>query len=174
MAKPKKLKTAAQVVVAQSKDEAASMIRQLGDLQRSLQRDQAKMNDLIAEITDEYKSKLSPLQEQIEQLQKGVQAYCEAHRDELTSGGKVKFANLVTGNVLWRQRPPSVRITGAESVIDTLKRLGLGKFVRAKEEVNKEAILNEPKAVSGVAGITIVSGVEDFVIEPFEQELDAA
>lgn len=174
MAKPKKLKTAAQVVVAQSKDEAASMIRQLGDLQRSLQRDQAKMNDLIAEITDEYKSKLGPLQEQIEQLQKGVQAYCEAHRDELTSGGKVKFANLVTGNVLWRQRPPSVRITGAESVIDTLKRLGLGKFVRAKEEVNKEAILNEPKAVSGVAGITIVSGVEDFVIEPFEQELDAA
>lgn len=174
MAKPKKLKTAAQVVVAQSKDEAASMIRQLGDLQRSLQRDQAKMNDRIAEITDEYKSKLGPLQEQIEQLQKGVQAYCEAHRDELTSGGKVKFANLVTGNVLWRQRPPSVRITGAESVIDTLKRLGLGKFVRAKEEVNKEAILNEPKAVSGVAGITIVSGVEDFVIEPFEQELDAA
>lgn len=174
MAKPKKLKSVAQVVVAQSKDEAASMIRQLGDLQRSLQRDQAKMNDLIAEITDEYKSKLSPLQEQIEQLQKGVQAYCEAHRDELTSGGKVKFANLVTGNVLWRQRPPSVRITGAESVIDTLKRLGLGKFVRAKEEVNKEAILNEPKAVSGVAGITIVSGVEDFVIEPFEQELDAA
>jgi len=174
MAKPKKLKSVAQVVVAQSKEEAASMIRQIGDLQRALLRDQAKMNDLIAEITDEYKSKLSPLQEQIEQLQKGVQAYCEAHRDELTSGGKVKFANLVTGNVLWRQRPPSVRITGADAVIDTLKRLGLGMFVRTKEEVNKEAILNEPKVVNGVAGITIVSGVEDFVIEPFEQELDAA
>lgn len=174
MAKPKKLKSVAQVVVAQSKEEAAAMIRQLGDLQRHLLRDQAKMNDLIAEITDEYKSKLSPLQDQIEQLQKGVQGYCEAHRDELTNSNKVKFANLITGNVQWRQRPPSVRITGAESVIDTLKRLGLGMFVRTKEEVNKEAILNEPQAVNGVAGITIVSGVEDFVIEPFEQELDVA
>lgn len=174
MAKPKKLKSVAQVVVAQSKEEAASMIRQIGDLQRQVLRDQAKMNDLIAEITDEYKSKLSPLQEQIEQLQKGVQGYCEAHRDELTNGNKVKFANLITGNIQWRQRPPSVRITGADSVIDTLKRLGLGKFVRTKEEVNKEAILNEPESVNGVAGINIVSGVEDFVIEPFEQELDAA
>jgi len=39
--------------------------------------------------------------------------------------------------------------------------------------VNKEAILNEPEGVKGVAGISIVSGVEDFVITPFEQEVAA-
>jgi len=55
--------------------------------------------------------------------------------------------------------PPSVSVRGAESVIDTLKRLGLGKFVRTKEEVNKEAILNEPDEVRGVAGLNIVTGV---------------
>jgi phage host-nuclease inhibitor protein Gam len=58
-------------------------------------------------------------------------------------------------------------------VIDTLKRLALGRFIRTKEEINKEAILNEPDAVAGVAGIAIQRGVEDFVITPFEQEVSA-
>jgi len=58
-------------------------------------------------------------------------------------------------------------------VIETLNRLGLSQFVRSKEEINKEAILNEPEAVKGVAGITVVTGVEDFVITPFEQDVTA-
>lgn len=68
---------------------------------------------------------------------------------------------LITGEVNWRQRPPSVRITGEESVIDLLKRMTLGRFVRAKEAINK-AILLEPEAVAGVPGIKIITGVEDF------------
>ena len=32
-------------------------------------------------------------------------------------------------------------------------------------------MLADPKAVSGIAGITIVTGIEDFVIEPFEVEV---
>jgi hypothetical protein len=55
--------------------------------------------------------------------------------------------------VLWRIRPPSVAIRGAEAVIAHAQALGLAKFVRTKEEVNKEAILNEPDQVRGVAGI---------------------
>ena len=39
-----------------------------------------------------------------------------------------------------------------------------------KEELNKEAILNEPEAVKGVAGLSIKTGVEDFVIQPFEND----
>lgn len=61
----------------------------------------------------------------------------------------------MTGEVQWRNRPPSVAIRGADSVIETLLRLGLERFIRRKEEINKEAILNEPSAVSGVAGITV-------------------
>ncbi|OCN21072.1 hypothetical protein AN665_0211575 [Serratia marcescens] len=48
--------------------------------------------------------------------------------------------------------------------------LGLERFIRRKEEINKEAILNEPSAVSGVAGITVKTGIEDFAIVPFEQD----
>ena len=52
--------------------------------------------------------------------------------------------------------------------MENLKSLGLERFVRVKEEPNKEAMLNEPDAVRGVAGITINSGIEDFTITPFE------
>ena len=174
MAKPTKLKAKAQIDVPQNRGEAAADIRAIGDLQRDLQRQQADMNDKIAAITAEYQPTMDAINKRIMGLQEGVQAYCEANRAELTDGGKVKFANLVTGEVNWRQRPPSVRITGADSVIDTLRRLALGRFIRTKDEVNKEAILNEPEAVQGVAGISIISGVEDFVITPFEQEAAAA
>ncbi len=50
-----------------------------------------------------------------------------------------------------------------------LLKLGLERFVRVKTEINKDAILNEPAAVVGIAGLSIQVGVEDFVITPFEQ-----
>ena len=174
MAKPvTRLKTKAQVYVPQTKDDAAADVRTIGDLQRQSLRAATEMNDAIAAITQNFQPRLEALSEQLKTLQDGVQAYCEAHRAELTDGNRVKSANLITGEVQWRQRPPSVSVRGAEAVIEALKRLGLGKFVRTKDEINKEAILNEPDAVRGVAGITVVTGVEDFVITPFEQK-DAA
>lgn len=166
-----RLKTKAQVYVPQSRDETAADIRKIGDLEREKLRATAEMNDAIAHITEKFQPRLDALNDQLKTLQEGVQGYCEAHRTELTDGGKVKTANFITGGVQWRQRPPSVSVRGQEAVIDLLKRLGLTKFVRTKEEVNKEAVLNEPDEVRGVAGLTVVTGVEDFVITPFEQEI---
>ena len=168
-----RIKAKAQTNVPQTLDAAAADIRAIGDLQRELLRSTAEMNDAIAHITHTYQPVLKTIGEQIDQLQEGVQAYCEANRSELTHDGRVKTANLITGEVQWRQRPPSVRITGAESVIETLERLGLSQFVRTKQEVNKDAILNEPDGVKGVAGIVVVTGVEDFVITPFQQEVQS-
>jgi len=169
-----KLKAKAQVYAPQSGTDCAADIKALGDLQRDFARVTADMNDQIGAITKRFQPKLEDLTGRIETLQKGVQTYCEAHRDELTNAGKVKTANFVTGEVQWRQRPPSVSVRGVDAVIETLKRLGLTKFLRTKEEINKEAILNEPDQARGVAGITIVTGVEDFVITPFEANPEAA
>lgn len=165
-----RLKTKAQVYVPQSRDEAAADIRKIGDLQRQALRTTTEMNDAIAHITQSYQPRIDAINDQLKTLQEGVQGYCEAHRIELTDGGKVKTANLITGEIQWRQRPPSVSVRGSDSVIEMLKRLGLSRFIRIKEEVNKEAVLNEPDEVRGVAGLSVVTGVEDFVITPFEQE----
>ncbi|HAZ4235577.1 TPA: host-nuclease inhibitor protein Gam [Escherichia coli] len=167
----KRIKASAAVWTAQTKDEVIAAIKQLGDLQRELIRTEAKMNDAIGEITAGMSPLIEELKARMKELQSGIQTWCEAHRDELTNGGKVKFANLTTGEVQWRNRPPSVNIRGADAVMDFLKRLGLQRFIRVKEEINKDAILNEKEAVKNIPGITIKSDIEDFSIIPFEQDV---
>lgn len=167
----KKMKApAAAVPVPQSRADCAASIKTLGDAQRDFERQRASMNDEIAQITQRYQPQLEALDAQCQALAKGIQTWCEANRATLCETGKT--ANLVTGEVSWRQRPPSVRITGADSVIETLRRMQLERFVRTKDEVNKDAILNEVDAVRGIAGITVVTGVEDFAIVPFAVDVE--
>lgn len=156
----------------QSKDQVMEAIRTLGDAQRELVRIETEVNDQIAEITASRKSEINAQKERCEVLMEGIQGWCEANRATLCASG-LKTANLVTGEVSWRQRPPSVAVRGLDKVIDTLKALNLGRFIRTKEELNKEAMLADPKSVSGISGITIVSGVEDFIVTPFEVEVTA-
>lgn len=162
------------VQAAQSKQDVVENIRVIGDLTREKNRLQADMNDAIAALQEQYATDTAPINARIASLQTGVQTWCEANRDVLTEGGKVKFADFVTGVVKWRVKPPSVSIKGMDAVIALLKQSTLTRFVRVKEEVNKEAILNEPDAVRGIAGISINTGVEEFVIEPAEQSLENA
>ena len=190
----KKLKAKAELYVPESKDKAAADIRLIGDLQCQQARLVASMNDEIAAATAKAQPQLEALQTQIDRLFTGVQTWCEAHRAELTDNHKVKFANLVTGEVTWRIAPPSCSVRGAEAVIAALKTLGLKRYVRSKEEVDKEAVLAtysagkqitdedaakdptraallaEFRRLQAVTGITVVSGVESFVVTPFEQE----
>lgn len=168
MSKPR-LKSAA-APAAQSRDDVAASIRLIGDCQRRIARAQADMNDAIAEITARHQPGIDAEKARIDGLQTSVQGWCEAHRDEITQSGKVKTVQFVTGEVAWRTRPPSVGVRGVDTVIDTLKRLGFGRFIRVKEEINKDAILNEPDEVRGVAGLTVNTGIEDFLITPFEAE----
>lgn len=170
MAKANRLKSQAESYVPQSLDDCAADIRRIGDLQRQLTCQQAEMNDAIAEITERYQPVLTAIAEQIKPLQAGVQTWCDANRHDLTRGGKVKSASFVTGEVQWRQRPPSVSVRGTDSVIELLASRGLDRFLRVKTEINKDAILADPDAARGVPGLSIVTGVEDFVITPFEIE----
>lgn len=153
-----------------SVEQVQSAIKEIGDLSREHTRLATEMNDKIGATSEQYAPLLKSLEKEIEPLQKAVQEYCEANRDELTEFGKTKTANFVTGEVQWRQRPPSVAIRGAEAVMEFLQRMGFDRFIRTKQEINKEALLNEPEVAKGIAGVTIKTGLEDFVIKPFEQE----
>jgi phage host-nuclease inhibitor protein Gam len=172
--KTRKTKTAAaQIPVPQTRDQVAAHIREIGERQRELARIQAAMNDELAVVKERFENLAAPHAQRVDVLTQGVQIWSEANRDTLTQGGKTKTAAFATGEIAWRLRPPSVRITGAEAVLDALRRLGLKRFIRTKDEVNKEAILNEPEAVTHVPGINISQG-EDFIVTPFEAELAEA
>ena len=53
------------------------------------------------------------------------------------------------------------------------EKTAFAEFIRTKEEIDKDAVLNQKErfADGQVPGLKIVSGLEDFVIEPTEQEL---
>lgn len=175
--KSNRVKTAAvAVAVPQSRSMCADQIRQLGDLQREHARAAAELNDAIAVLTSAAEPVLADLAQRIAALQTGIQTWAEANRVTLCGEGDKlgKTANLVTGEVSWRIRPPSVSIRGTESVIEALRRAGLVRFIRTKDEPNKEAMLNEADAVAGIPGIHIVRGVEDFVVTPFEANTEVA
>jgi len=162
---------AAKYPVPQSREETVEAIAEIGRRQRERERLQADMNDEIAEIKRRFEEQATPHNDAIAALTRGVHVWCEAHRDELTQGGKVKSAHLASGEVRWRMRPPKVVLRAVESVLESFKALGLTRFIRTKEEVNKEAVLAEIEAVQHIKGISVTQG-EDFVIIPFETELE--
>lgn len=172
MAKSKsRLKAAANSYTPQSREQVSVDIKKIGDIQRELTRIEADANDQIAVIMNQNTPKIEALRAELDVLQKGVQTWCEANRSSITKGSS-KTANLITGEVAWRTKPDSVSIKGVELVLEALKKLKLDRFIRRKEEVNKDAILADKKAVENIKGISIVSGKEVFSITPFEQEIE--
>ncbi|ECI3885391.1 host-nuclease inhibitor protein Gam [Salmonella enterica subsp. enterica] len=169
--KVSRLKAAAASYTPQSKEQVSVDIKKIGDIQRELTRIEADANDQIAVIMNQNTPKIEALRAELDVLQKGVQTWCEANRNSITKGSS-KTANLITGEVAWRTKPDSVSIKGAELVLEALKKLKLDRFIRRKEEINKDAILADKKAVENIKGISIVSGKEVFSITPFEQEIE--
>lgn len=171
MSKTVRLKTSALESVPQSLDEVNAAVAEIGRCQRERAQIQKLMNDSLADVRDCHEKAAKPYAERIADLTRGVATWCEAHRAELTKDGKTKTARLATGEVSWRMRPPSVVARGLATILDTLKRLGLERFIRTKEELDKDAILADRAAIEGVKGLSI-SQKEDFVIKPDSTELE--
>ena len=165
-----KLKSQANAFVCQNKLQAMEAITEVGNAQREITRLETQINDITARAIEARKDRIDELRTGIETLSHGVQSWCEVNRDLLCKKGKT--VNLTTGEVSWRVRPPKVSLRGVDKVLELLKanKALSKKFVRVKEEINKDAILADPKSVKDIKGISISSGVEDFVIKPFEVE----
>lgn len=164
----------ANLPVPQTKEEASRAITRIGELNRELTRRETDMNDALARIKEQVEAAAEPLRAERAALTEGLKVWCEAHRVELTDGGKVKQADLGTGIIRWRLRPPRVSLPRGDALsalLDRLKSLGLSRFVRTSEEANKEAMLAEPEVARSVPGVRIGSEGEDFIVEPYEATL---
>lgn len=167
-------KTAAPAVpVPQSREEAARAVARIGEISRDIGILQADLDDEVSRAKERAEAMAEPLRQSMAALTEGLRVWAEANRQTLTDAGRVKFADLGTGKILWRFRPPKVSLRGADAVIETLRALGLGRFIRVKEEVDKEALLREPDVARSVPGVTIGSDGEEFIVEPLTLELSA-
>ena len=159
---------------AQSREETEQLIARMGDLQRERARQQADYGDQAAKLKERAEQAVQPIDAEIEDIQGRIQGWCEANRHSITQGGKVKFAAFTTGEVKWRALPPKVTIRGIEKMLEEARRLGLVRFIRIKEEPNKEAMLAEAELAATLPGVSIGSTGEEFGVEPFQPELVGA
>ncbi|KUJ73904.1 hypothetical protein AVO42_00340 [Thiomicrospira sp. XS5] len=161
-----------QYQAASSHEEVEDLIKELGEKRREIVRIEATMNDKVADIKHEHEMQAQPIKDDIEQIIYAVQAFAEVNRSELTNNGKTKTVKFATGEFAWRARPPKVSLRGKPKILDALKKLGLQRFIRTSEEIDKEALLKEKDVATQVTGITISSAGEDFAINPYELEIE--
>ncbi|HEY1503208.1 MAG TPA: host-nuclease inhibitor Gam family protein [Stellaceae bacterium] len=171
MAKAKAKTAAATVPVPQSMDEARDVILEIGKLQRVRTLLETEMNNQLEELRRPFEHDAHFYSAKIKQLSEGLAIWAAANRALLTKDGKTKTAVLATGELRWRMTPPAVSLKNVKDVLAALAKARLGRFIRTKEEVDKEAVLREPDAVAGIPGIK-VGQHEEFVIVPNETKLE--
>lgn len=157
--------------IPQSIEEVSNCIAKVGRHQREFEQVQIKLNEDIEQIKTQALKNSRSHQEAVEELFEKIFIYAEKHRDELTERGKKKTVHFPTGEISWRLTPPSVLLKNVKEVLELCKKLNLERFIRVKEEVNKEAILKEPEVAQKIRGVTI-SQKEEFVVKPSETEIE--
>lgn len=159
------------VVIPRSRDEATEFVRQVGDVQRQLERIAADAEGRIAAIKQEVAEKAQPHQEKIDQLVQGLYEFFEANCDELTGSGKRKSVDLATGTIGKYTNPHKVDLTERVVVVlANLHALKLHQFIRSKEEIDREEMLKTEesrKLAATVKGVKIAQTVE-FRVKPNE------
>jgi len=159
------------VTVPKSIEEVSESIAKIGALQRKSTEIQLHFNNQIERIKEKVVADGLAFQKRIDKLFDGIYIFAESHRDELTEKGKKKTVSLPTGDILWRLNPPAVSIRDAKKIIPLCKSLGLERFIRIKEELDKKAMLNEPEVAGKIKGVTIKQD-EEFVVKPSEIQIE--
>lgn len=149
----------------------AEAIKEIGFHQNERKRIEATMNDELLKVRAGYEGDAKAHKDRMDELMKGVQLFCEANRQMLTKDGRTKTVELATGTVSWRTRPPSIVIRNAAALVEVLKARLLTRFLRVKEEIDREAMGKDLDVARELPGVSI-SQKEDFVVKPFESQLE--
>jgi len=163
----------AEYAAPQSDSQASDTLAEIGALRRTLGGIDLELAAAVDAIKRDFEERAAPTKARAEAAEAALHAYCDVHRGRLTADGKRKFVDLPAGRVAWRVTPAKVTVRGVDAVMDALRRFGLERFIRLKEEINKEAILAEKDAVASIAGISI-SQREEIIFEPNSAELAPA
>ncbi len=159
------------IAVPKNVEEAADFLAQIGQEQRATNKIQLALNNKVGQLTTKAMADSEPHQIKLTELVEGLFAFAEAHREKLTDEGKCKTVEVPTGTFGWRMTPPAVSLRDVEEILKDLKKLKLKRFIRLKQEVNKEAMLKEPELAQTVKGVKI-SQREEFIAKPNELEVE--
>lgn len=158
------------IAVPKSIEQASEFMTHIGKYQRALTQMEIDLTHQIEELKTRALKASSGHREAIEQLFESIYIFAEKNRDKLTERGRKKTFYLQTGKIFWHMSPPKVsfrRGWNNDRVVELCKSLGLRRFIRTKKEVDKEAMLKEPKVANDLQGVKI-GQKELFVVKPYD------
>jgi phage host-nuclease inhibitor protein Gam len=143
-----------------------------------------KMDAELTAVRQKYEGNLAAMDEDLKQKTDTLRAWAEANPDQFPKGRK--SIQFVHGTIGFRTGNPTLKLLSRawtwDKVLKTIIELGLSnRFIRTKEEVDKEAIIaadstNATMASAAIAcssfGTKVVQD-ESFFVDPIITEVDA-
>jgi phage host-nuclease inhibitor protein Gam len=173
--KPAKKKPSVKALpVPTSLAQAATYQRNIGRALGAIQHIEQALQERVDELAKEAEEKVVQHQASIVAMGKAVRAFAEAHRQELTDGGARKSVTVPNaGSFRWYTTPPAIQVAKeeVEAVIERIKTLGFTEFIRTKEELNKEAMLEKPDVAREIAGVSISKKEKFAILAPGDSEM---
>ena len=162
-------------VKLKSNDDVGEAITAINAAQNAVSSLEREMNEKLQAIKTTYEDRARPLRVDLELLSTAVRDYCAKNRMALSvaAEGK-KSVQFSSGEVAWKQGRPSVWVNPKvtiEALMKVLKARRLGKLIRTKHELDKQAVLRAPEAIKGMKDLRIESK-EVFAIRPFGSEIE--
>jgi len=161
------------ISVPQNIEEAGGFLRKMRELEKEMQVVQIEVDEKVAEIREKAKVKIKARQDIIQQYFEGIFIFAQARKEELTEQGKRKTVTIPPDCFGWRYTPEKVVLEDEEAIMAELKKLGQAKFIRVKEEINKEAMHDDKELALTVKGVSFEQH-EEFVVKLAEVELEIA
>ncbi|MCL5266691.1 MAG: host-nuclease inhibitor Gam family protein [Bacteroidetes bacterium] len=153
-------------------DDLDSQLLELGRHKVFIAKAEADMNKLIQSIRADFNDKTADACSQSELIEKEIEQYCLVHKPDFD---KVRTRSFVHGEVGFRTNPPKVsqlnRKYNINTTLELIKRIFKGRYVRQKEEIDKELVLADYTAKEltdeNLASIGLkIDQAETFFIEP--------
>jgi phage host-nuclease inhibitor protein Gam len=168
MAKRSNRLTSALAGIPATLSEADTLLGEIGTLQRQIDRIELDLSEAVAAAKKASADQAKPLAEQIKAKVSALCAFLTANRDTVIPAGR-KSVSVSQGVMGFRLGNPTVKVAKGQddAVIATLARLELTDLLRQVVEIDKEAILRNPAAIAGLAGIG-VEQVETFYVKPLD------
>jgi phage host-nuclease inhibitor protein Gam len=167
-----------------SYEDLAGNLKRLGELQREKSGLQSSVDEKISILQEELAKALDPIDAEIRLISLSIKQYMDRNRQKHFTTDK-KTLNLETGDLSYRRSGLSVKTKSSQKLIENIleknnllnvrdsfvKKMSR-VFLRAKLELDKEAILKDPKKAVELTGVEIDEGLERFYLKPYSTNVE--
>ncbi|MBP2309396.1 nuclease inhibitor protein [Azospirillum melinis] len=157
---------AAPVRRVRTQDQAAAVVGRIGAAQVQLGRLKASLDVAVAQANLAYETAAAPLRTAISADTELLRGYFDANRASLLTGGKKSVA-LSTGTMGVKKTTAKLVVADVDALLKRLEEdRKLRRFIRTKSEVDRAALLAEPKVAVTIDGVSIEGGEDAFFVKP--------